>query len=650
MVASITQSKNYLPHVDGLRGIAVIAVLLFHLEVSGFSGGFVGVDIFLVISGFLITNLIKKEIEDTSQFDFRRFYIRRVRRLAPALLITLLLSSVVAILIFSPGALKGFGEELLASLFSLSNIYFWLEADYFDVEAYSRPLLHTWSLSLEEQFYLLWPVFLLLFIRKARKYWIALSLAIIIAISLGMNFLFGNGIKISSTNIFLDAFQNGESTIFYLLPFRVFEFCIGSCLAWTTDKKTTETTADILLFVGVLFIAFSIFYLNKEMVFPSYNALLPCFGAALVIQFGGESRFKWLLVNRFLLAIGLMSYSLYLVHWPLIVFLHYRFGPINHIQQIAIILLSLGMAWMSCRFVETPFRSKVYSLKWLLLPTPALVIFACSFIFGNGWSWRVASPVVFTEIKSPEEFHTEYYGGKGYPSIGPVGVQAPPDILLIGDSHARHYAEGLFKEIAEPHGYHLHIIAGNSFIHLPNFTRTTPGTDWDNVSKETMSEIQKVLNYYERKPLVIISHAWTFQLIKAALIDDSGNRFKIEPDIADVGKAINKIKELFNIDRLIVIGEVPGTNSLNIYDEMTRPILGRKIKNSDLQYTNPIETTCEGVNRQFSKLQNINNNFTFIDPASVLTYNQKFINFDSVGRPLYSDPTHLSKFGSRYVI
>jgi len=139
-------------------------------------------------------------------------------------------------------------------------------------------------------------------------------------------------------------------------------------------------------------------------------------------------------------------------------------------------------------------------------------------------------------------------------------------------------------------------------------------------------------------------------LIKAALIDDSGNRFKIEPDIADVGKAINKIKELFNIDRLIVIGEVPGTNSLNIYDEMTRPILGRKIKNSDLQYTNPIETTCEGVNRQFSKLQNINNNFTFIDPASVLTYNQKFINFDSVGRPLYSDPTHLSKFGSRYVI
>jgi hypothetical protein len=308
------------------------------------------------------------------------------------------------------------------------------------------------------------------------------------------------------------------------------------------------------------------------------------------------------------------------------------------------------MAWMSWRFVETPFRSKVFSLKWLLLPAPALVMFACSFIFGYGWPWRVANPVIFTDIESPEEFHTEYYGGKGYPSSGPVGVQAPPDILLIGDSHARHYAEGLFKEIAEPHGYHLHVIAGNSFIHLPNFTRTTPGTNWDLISKETLCEIERILKKFDKKPLIVMSHWWTIQLSKAALVDGQGNQVKIQPDISDVHKGILKMKKNMKIDRLIVIGEVPGTNGINLYDEMTRPALGRKQNQSDLQYTKKQYTTCNYFNNQLYNISIKNNDFIFIDPSTVLHDKSKFKNFDAEGMPLYSDTSHLSKFGSRYII
>jgi peptidoglycan/LPS O-acetylase OafA/YrhL len=650
MGSDFIHNKNYLPHVDGLRGIAVVAVLLFHLDVSGFSGGFTGVDIFLVISGFLITNLIKKEIETTSKFDFKRFYIRRVRRLAPALLFTLFLATGVAVLIFSPGALKRYGEELIASILSVSNIYFWIEADYFDVEAYSRPLLHTWSLSLEEQFYLIWPLFLVVFLRRVRGFWILFSLLLIIFISLGLNLLFSNGIKFRFNNIFFNALENGESTIFYLLPFRVFEFCIGSCLAWTANKNAKKLTADIFLVIGIIILIISIHFLSKKNIFPSYNALLPCFGAALVIQFGSASRLKWLLENKALVTIGLLSYSLYLVHWPLVVFTQYRFGAINETQQISLALISLGLAWMSWRFIETPFRSKVVSIKWLLLPAPVLVVAGAAFIFGNGLSWRVADPVIFAQIESPKEFHTEYYGGQGYPYNGPVGSEEPPDILLIGDSHARHYAEGLYKEIAEPYGYKLYIIAGTSFIHLPNFTRTTPGMNWDLISKDTMRQIQEMFLKYNNKPLVIMSHAWTFQMSNAALVDDMGNRFQTKPNISDIYEGIHRLKKNLDLERLVVIGELPGTNGINIYEQMTRPYLGRKNTQSDLQYTDPLGTNCVGINYLFKKFENEGKLFVFIDPSDSLLHNNKFKNFDPQGMPLYSDPTHLSKFGSRYVI
>ena len=159
---------NYRSDIDGIRAIAIISVLLFHIDSTYLSGGFIGVDIFFVISGFLITNLIKKEIESTGKFSFTNFYIRRIRRLFPALIVVLVLTTISATLILSPTHLSRFGGALTSSLFSLSNLYFWLEADYFDESSKLKPLLHTWSLSIEEQFYFVWSI-TLMFLMKLRK-------------------------------------------------------------------------------------------------------------------------------------------------------------------------------------------------------------------------------------------------------------------------------------------------------------------------------------------------------------------------------------------------------------------------------------------------------------------------------------------------
>ncbi|EFU70275.1 acyltransferase [Aliarcobacter butzleri JV22] len=152
---------KYRADIDGLRAIAILSVLIFHLDAKYLSGGFVGVDIFFVISGFLITSIIKKEIEETSSFNFKNFYIRRIRRLFPALFVTLAITTIIVAFIFSPTHLSSYGGSLVTSLLSVSNFFFWVESDYFDVSSKVKPLLHTWTLSIEEQFYLIWPITLL---------------------------------------------------------------------------------------------------------------------------------------------------------------------------------------------------------------------------------------------------------------------------------------------------------------------------------------------------------------------------------------------------------------------------------------------------------------------------------------------------------
>jgi peptidoglycan/LPS O-acetylase OafA/YrhL len=327
----------YRPEVDGLRAVAVLAVLLFHAG-GLLPGGFAGVDVFFVISGYVITSVVAREL-DAGRFTIANFYERRVRRIAPALLATISLTAVGAALVLLPPDLDSFGESAIAATLMVSNVKFWLEAGYFDVAAQAKPLLHTWSLAIEEQFYLVYPLLLVAIWRKGRGVVLAV-LAALFAVSLAAS---------------LWAVQAEPSAAFYLAPFRFWELLLGALIALYPVKRLEGSGPAAL---GLAMIAASYLVYDSATPFPGAAALLPTLGAALAIN-GARSGS---LAARGLGAaplvfVGRISYSLYLVHWPLIVLIEYRQGAVlSGWQAAAVIAASLALATLSWRFVEQPFR------------------------------------------------------------------------------------------------------------------------------------------------------------------------------------------------------------------------------------------------------------------------------------------------------
>lgn len=358
---------KYRADIDGLRAIAILSVLVFHLDASYLTGGFVGVDIFFVISGFLITSIIKKEIEETSSFNFKNFYIRRIRRLFPALFVTLAITTIIVAFIFSPTHLSSYGGSLVTSLLSVSNFFFWVESDYFDVSSKVKPLLHTWTLSIEEQFYLIWPITLLFLVKIKRKSRIFILFVLTILITLILTYIFKDG-RIALINHFFpfakDLFSDGKSTIFFLLPFRFFEFLFGAILVWFIHYKLSKRFYyDMTFFIGLSFILYSIFFFNENMIFPYYNAIIPTLGTFLVIYSSIHSRFNFVLENKLFIKVGLISYSLYLVHWPVIVIWNYLSDNVTISDNFAILVICLFLAMLSYKYIEQPFRNKTIDMS-----------------------------------------------------------------------------------------------------------------------------------------------------------------------------------------------------------------------------------------------------------------------------------------------
>lgn len=649
---------KYRSDIDGLRAIAIISVLIFHLDATYLSGGFVGVDIFFVISGFLITGIIKNEIESTGSFSFKNFYIRRIRRLFPALIIIMLLTTIFAVLILSPTHLASFGGSLISSLLSISNVFFWIEADYFDVSAKLKPLLHTWSLSVEEQFYFIWPITLLLLLKIKSRLKIISFIIFISLISLYMNERFDDGSVRFITN-YLPSLKeyvaNGSSTIFFLLPFRIYEFMIGALLVWIVSYNfKLKFINDILFVIGIVCIGYSVAYFNEKMLFPSYIALLPTIGAGLLIYAGNKSRLSVLLSNKIMAWIGLISYSLYLIHWPVIVFVKYLFQNTTVYDNLIIVAVSVMFAFLSYKFIEQPFRTKKHNLGQPVLKYGSIFLVLLlgwggyNMYSKNGWEWRISSYVNFENVGDSKNFHKEFYGGAGYPSFLGVKTFQPADIVLLGDSHGMHYAEGIYKLIAEPNKYNLYLAAGTSCITLPNFTRITVGNDWNNLCKNALT---KGLDFITKgnNPIVIISESWLYQLGIAGILSE-GKVVNKKVTIDDIKEGILNLKELIGNSQLIVIGNVPGAGH-NLYDIFTRPrpILFTKFNPNDYYYTEPLKENIN-FNNELRDFAKNTNKFTFLDPSDILCENGKCKNINNNKNLIYSDTAHLSKYGSIEVI
>lgn len=345
---------KYRPEIDGLRGLAVLAVLLFHLDL-GLTGGYVGVDVFFVISGFLITRIIL-DAQRRNQFRLKEFWIRRIRRLAPALCVLQVAVLAVGLWMLLPRELKDLADSSLAQVFLVSNFYFADHLNYFAGPAEFKPLLHTWSLAVEEQFYLLLPLLLVACRRTERRRLVMLL----------------SGIALASFALSTWGLREYPTETFFLLPTRAWELLLGSLLVFLPHRRKLKAWLNNMLgFAGIVGIAFGAVCFDGVTPFPGPAALLPCLSTVLIIftTTGHRTFVGRTLSWRPLVGIGLISYSLYLWHWPVIVFMKFQFGLqlAFHLKMVAI-GLSLALGYFSWKYVETPFR------RQQLLPAPKRMV------------------------------------------------------------------------------------------------------------------------------------------------------------------------------------------------------------------------------------------------------------------------------------
>jgi peptidoglycan/LPS O-acetylase OafA/YrhL len=444
---------KYRADIDGLRAVAVLSVLAFHTRLGAIPGGFVGVDVFFVISGYLISSIVFSEIAE-SRFSVIGFYERRIRRIFPALFAILAVFSVFAVIYLLPAELVAYSKSMLAATVSASNFYFWQHSGYFD-SPMSYPLLHTWSLAVEEQFYILFPLFLVL-VRKFFPTRLRLSVIVLFCAS-----LVASAVVVS---------QNRE-TAFYMPYTRAWELLLGTLLSLGMFPRLQRAwQRNLATLTGIGLIAFSIVFYTQRTLFPGLSALAPCVGSAMIIGAGesGSSIVGNILAWRPIVFIGLISYSLYLWHWPVVVLqkmgvligasaiTSHRIAallPEHRVDMIVEVVLSLVLGTLSWRFVERPFRSGPLRLSGrpLFALAGAIMIILIGFssltVFVKGFKGRfpadaleVASvhhdseEIVRTGCFITSDYHFEKYNYNLCLHQDNSGKKN--NYLLLGDSHS----------------------------------------------------------------------------------------------------------------------------------------------------------------------------------------------------------------------
>lgn len=363
-------SISYRPEIDGLRALAVIPVVLFHAGFTTFSGGFVGVDVFFVISGFLITSIILRELE-SGTFSLWSFYERRIRRIVPALGVVIVATLIAFSTKMIPSDFETVGYSAISATVFIANMYFMRQEGYFDAPIDTKPLLHTWSLAVEEQFYIILPLILMgvYFVYKGRKRrFLSILFFISLFASLALSLWITNLPQDAApkTSFLPDSFWGNttySSANFYLFFTRAWELLIGSLLAlFTASTKIRTNIKEIMSSGGIALIVFSVFFIKEGWPFPGYWALFPTVGAALIIA-GNDSknitRSGQILATKPCVWIGKISYSLYLWHWPIFTYAHYTSSdPLSTAESIGLIVLSILIAALSYYFIEQPVRKK----------------------------------------------------------------------------------------------------------------------------------------------------------------------------------------------------------------------------------------------------------------------------------------------------
>lgn len=442
----------YKRHIDGLRAFAILPVLLFHLNNSWVPGGFAGVDIFFVISGFLITGLLCRDLE-ANRFSLLEFYKRRVLRIFPALFLVLIVTAIVSELILFPSEKVRIGNSIATAAAFSSNFLFWKGAGYFAEPSETNPLLHTWTLAVEEQFYIFFPLLLFFLFRQVRRH----VLTVIMALSLAS---FAACVLLARQHSALD---------FYLLPPRAWEFGLGAGLAVlvrTGKLPVAGHAGPALIGLGLILASFTL--LNSHSVFPGWNAIYPCLGATLLIGWAEGNPVGRLLSLGPFVWIGQISYSVYLWHWPAIVFWKiYNGQHLSHDEMILLGVISILLGAVSTRFIERPFRSpgarKLPPGRVIVPGMAAVSAMACIGLLSSRnllpalreypdevlriaeYAHYARSPAKDAQYRGGVCFITSAEGSFARYDKQACATPDParPNVLLMGDSHSAHYWKAL---------------------------------------------------------------------------------------------------------------------------------------------------------------------------------------------------------------
>lgn len=431
--------SRHRPDIEGLRAVAVLAVLLFHLDVAGFSGGFVGVDVFFVISGYLLGGIVLRE-HVAGCFSLAGFFVRRAKRLVPVLLVVLAVCTAAAAILLLPAELEDYAASLIAALVFGANIYFY-QGQFEYSESGEVPLLHLWTLGVEWQFYLLLPFLLLGLLRLGWRWmWAGLVMTALLSAAVSLAI---------------------PQASFFLLPARIWEFLAGVLTAITTVPLLGRRVwRELLGLVGLIMIGAAVWMFDTSDPFPGWRALIPCAGAAAIILAGqeGDSLIGRLLALPGVTYLGRISYSLYLWHWPVIVFLLLGL-PATQLDwrlQLTAAALSLALAALSARFIEQPGRRREMSLARLALvggaSAAALALAAGAMIASSGWPARFSARALQHAAALDYPIDDVFRSGRCFihhrsQRLDETTCMLPddgrPQVLVLGDSHAAMLAHGL---------------------------------------------------------------------------------------------------------------------------------------------------------------------------------------------------------------
>ncbi len=635
--------NSYRPDIDGLRAIAVLLVIFNHVGFASFSGGYAGVDIFFVISGFLITSIIFNGLL-ANTFSFKTFYVRRIKRLMPALFTVLFATTIFALLFLFPSDLEKYGRSLWWVIFYAGNFYFWLEhGGYFEGDTREAALLHTWSLAVEEQYYLLWPLYLIIGLKIFSPRIFVFVTIVVFFVCL----LFSEW----TLNIAIGA-------AYYLLPTRMFELMLGSILAitWKDIPPLPRWLTHLLSAVGFGLIACAAFMLDRESTFPGFNALYPTVGAACILLANREhiGCINRVLMLKPLVFIGLISYSLYLWHWPILVFVRYQGIPMTLPVQVSCIALSIALAWLSWKYVETPVRTnRNISLlsvadRWLLRPMILTIVIGFILISRNGLDMRF-SPAVKAMDEAVNALSHEMRP-LCHASLSDA-TRAPDDscrlgadsgdnaVFMFGDSHANHLA-GFIDVLATDAGlqaqdYTLDQCPAIFYLEWGRSAITAEACARRNAA---------VLDYIKNRKFayVLLSSSWPAAAIRV---------YRDGEWLADPVESMQIIETSFaaTIETIIESGATPvvfdDIPDLGVNDSKC-PIKKAVFNNElDCQIKKQTNKSFENV---ITRIQGRYPQLVRVTLADLMCVEEK-CNLELNGVPLYSDNDHLNYVGAEHL-